>query len=97
MVKFRFYEAENCVGMEYHENPGNNTFIKISVVSDGVLYYANAPNQIRTMRSVFNPSDNACLNFSDNGQPNGYQLDSVTLCSFPLSDLGLTPPFKLAR
>jgi hypothetical protein len=99
------HEAENCVGPGYLEKVlvdrlnDNSKFTSVAVVDFDNFYYGGTSSQVRNLRSFsfLQGTTTQCHNYSSDGYPNGHDLEVAVPLSFPLSSLGLTAPFKVAR
>jgi hypothetical protein len=93
------YTGPDCSGTEYMEGPVHNPlFFHVDpTLSGDALYYSTQPVEDVTMASMRLGAGGTCTNIS----PSPFGIEPVwsvgTLHSIPISEFGLTPPFKLMR
>ena len=87
-----FFESTDCSGTAYALF-GDDGFVKGHWVFNGFFYYTKEARQERTYLSKFVAASNSCSQVGV-GAPS---VSAASVMSLPISDFGLTPPFKLVR
>jgi hypothetical protein len=83
------YTTADCTGERFLRHLGAGLFVRTAVVNGGTVYFADQPLEDRDITSISQDGGTTC------GSAGAGSIRSGTVGSFPLSALGLTPPFQL--